>query len=199
MTNSPRVLVACEYSGIVRDAMTNAGADAISCDLLPSESPGPHHQGDVEKFFSENQFDLVIAHPPCTALCVSGNRHYAKGTPGYGQRHAAIDWTLEFWELMTSRCDHVAMENPASVIFPRLRQRGVAISYVQPWQHGHGETKLTGFALHGLAPLAPSDIASGRADRVHKMTPSPDRWKDRSRTYTGIATAMANQWLKGIQ
>jgi len=181
-----KVLVACEYSGRVRDAFIARGHDAISCDLLPTEAPGPHYQGDVFDIIHAG-FDLMIAHPPCTHLAVSGARHFA------AKRASGVqDEALEFVRrLFNAPIPKIALENPVSIISSKIRP---ASQYIQPWEHGHGETKKTGLWLKGLPLLVPSNIVDGRADTVHKMSPRPDRWKNRSRTYQGIANAMAAQW-----
>jgi hypothetical protein len=179
-----RILIACEYSGTVRDAFIAAGHDAVSCDLLPSESPGPHYQGDVTDILNDG-FDMMIAHPPCTHLAVSGARWFH-----LKQQEQAE--SLEFVRLlMDAPIPRIAIENPVSVISSRIRKPD---QIIQPWQFGHGETKATCLWLKGLPLLTPTDVVSGRAQRIHKMPPSPDRWKERSRTYAGIAAAMAQQW-----
>jgi len=185
------VLVACEYSGTVRDAFIAAGHDATSCDLLPTDAAGPHIQGDCLAAIRSQHWDLIIMHPPCTALAVSGNRWYGKGMPRNDERQAAIQWTMALFGLAKRHAGRVCMENPVGVLpIP-------ATQYIQPWQFGHGETKKTGLWLHGLPALAPTQIVEGREQRIWKLPPSPDRWKIRSTTYPGIAKAMADQW--GIQ
>lgn len=185
-----KTLIGCEYSGIVRDAFLRRGHDAISCDLLPTDSPGPHMQCDVAEAVKSCRWDLIILHPPCTALAVSGNRWYGRGMPRHQERLDALAWTLDLWELAKERADSVAMENPVSVLFTGMDN----VQYIQPWQFGHGETKKTGLALHNLPPLQPTNIVEGREQRVWKMPPSEDRWKQRSTTFQGIADAMAEQW-----
>lgn len=177
------VLVACEYSGVVRDAFLRLGHDAVSCDLLPTDSPGPHYQGDVFDIINDG-FDLMIAHPPCTALAVSGNRWYYNSQ----ERLDAVEFFKRFFD-----CDipKIAVENPVGVLSTLYRKPD---QYIQPWQFGHGETKKTGLWLKNLPPLRPTNIVEGREQRVWKMGPSPDRWKERSKTYKGIADAMADQW-----
>jgi site-specific DNA-cytosine methylase len=133
-------------------------------------------------------WDLIIMHPPCTALCVSGNRWYGSGMTKHQDRIDSIKWTIDLFELAKSCASMVAMENPVGVIPIKASQ------YIQPWQFGHGETKKTGLWLHNLPLLTPTDIVEGREDRIHKMPPSADRWKKRSETYQGIADAMAAQW-----
>lgn len=182
-----KVLVACEYSGRVRDAFIAAGHDAISCDLLPTEQPGPHHEGDCLELAYSGKFDLMICHPPCTDLAVSGARHFAVKQAD-GRQYKALQFVSM---LLSAPVPRIALENPVSIISSRIRP---ADQYIQPWEHGHGETKKTGLWLKGLPLLKPSNIVDGRAAIVHKMPPSPDRWKNRSRTYQGIANAMAAQW-----
>lgn len=183
-----RVLVACEYSGRVRDAFKAAGHDAMSCDLLNTDVAGPHYQGDVFDLI-DYPWDLMIAHPPCTHLSVSGSRHFeAKRLDGRQQTAAS------FFMQLVRRSEHiprVAIENPVCVMSSLYRKPDQVI---QPWQFGHGETKATCLWLKGLPLLTPTDVVEGREARIHKMPPSADRWKLRSETYQGIATAMANQW-----
>ena len=179
-----RVLVACEYSGIVRDAFADRGHDAMSCDLLPSERSGPHHLGDVRDLLNDN-WDLMIAHPPCTHLAVSGARWFKDKQQEQAE-------ALEFVRLLLDApIPRIALENPVSVISSRIRKPD---QILQPWQYGHGETKATCLWLKGLPPLTPTNVVDGREQRVHRMAPGPDRWKERSRTFTGIAQAMATQW-----
>ena len=182
-----KVLIACEYSGCVRDAFIRAGHDAISCDLLPTEALGPHYQGDVRELLATQAFDLMIAHPPCTHLSVSGARHFAAKRASGVQQEA-----LEFVRmLMATPILRIAIENPISIISSAIRKPD---QIIQPWQYGHGETKATCLWLKNLPVLTPTNIVPGREARVHRMPPSPDRWKERSRTYLGIADAMAQQW-----
>jgi hypothetical protein len=136
------------------------------------------------------KWDLIILHPDCSAMAVSGNRWYGKGMPMNEKRYQAIDWTLRLWDLAKNHSDRVALENPVSVIFSYLNP----VCYVQPWQFGHGETKKTGFALHNLPPLKPTNIVEGREQRVWKMPPGVNRKRDRSSTFPGIADAIVNQW-----
>ena len=178
------ILVACEYSGIVRSAFAALGHNAWSCDLLPTEIPGQHYQGDVRDLLKE-KWDLMIAHPPCTHLAVSGARYFYR-------KQAEQAEALEFVRLlMNAPIEHIAIENPISVISSRIRKPD---QIIQPWQFGHGETKATCLWLKGLPKLQPTNIVEGREQRVHKMPPSPDRWKERSRTFQGIANAMSVQW-----
>jgi hypothetical protein len=188
-----RVLVACEFSGIVRDAFIEKGHDAWSCDLLPTERPGPHIQDDVLNHVGWN-WDLMIAHPPCTHLAVSGARWFKDKK--YEQEKA-----LEFVaSLLDAPIWRICLENPVSIISTRIRKPDQTI---QPWMFGHGETKRTCLWLKNLPCLRPthrngdmfaSEEPEGREQRVFKMPPSPDRWKERSRTFPGVARAMADQW-----
>ena len=179
-----RVLVACEYSGTVRDAFIRAGHAALSCDLLPTESLGPHYQGDVRDILTDG-WDLMIAHPPCTHLAVSGARWFKDKQT---EQAEALDFVRL---LLDAPIPRIALENPVSIISSRIRKPD---QIIQPWQYGHGETKATCLWLKDLPPLVPTDIVSGREARIHKLPPSPDRWKIRSTTYQGIAAAMASQW-----
>ena len=181
-----KVLVACEYSGTVRDAFIAAGHEALSCDLLPTDIPGPHYQGDVRDVLNDG-WDLMIAHPPCTHLAVSGARWFK-------DKQAEQAEALDFVRLLLDApIERIALENPISVISSRIRKPD---QIIQPWQFGHGETKATCLWLKGLPKLTPTDIVDGREARVHKLPPSADRWKIRSTTYKGIAEAMAQQWGK---
>lgn len=180
-----KVLVACEFSGVVRDSFIARGHDATSCDLLPSESPdGPHYQGDVFDII-EDGWDLLIAHPPCTHLAVSGARWF---TEKRQEQNEALDFVRK---LMFADIPRIAIRNPISVISSKIRRPD---QIVQPWQFGHGETKATCLWLKNLPKLTPTNVVEGREQRVHRMPPGPDRWKERSRTFKGIAEAMANQW-----
>jgi len=186
-----RVLVACEYSGRVRDAFIARGHDAMSCDLLPTDSPGPHYQGDVRDVLDAG-WDLMICHPPCTDLAVSGARHFPAKIAD-GRQGRALDFVRL---LLNAPIERIALENPVSVISTQVRKPDQVI---QPWHHGHGETKATCLWLKNLPKLKPTNIVDGRSDRIHKMPPSPDRWKLRSTTYAGIAAAMADQWGREFQ
>jgi hypothetical protein len=181
-----RVLVACEYSGIVRDAFLAAGHEAMSCDLLPTERIGPHYQGDVRDILNY-PWDLMIAHPPCTDLSVSGARHFETKRMD-GRQQASVSF---FMMLVKADIPHIAIENPVCIMSSLWRKPDQVI---QPYQFGHGETKATCLWLKGLPKLRPTNIVDGREQRIHRMPPSPDRWKERSRTYQGIADAMAQQW-----
>jgi len=179
-----RVLIACEYSGTVRDAFAARGHDAMSCDLLPSEKPGKHYQGDVRDVLDAG-WDLMVCHPPCTHLAVSGARWFKDKV---SEQAEALDFVRL---LLSAPIPRIALENPVSVISSKIRKPDQVI---QPWQHGHGEMKATCLWLKGLPKLQPSNVVEGREQRIWKLPPSVDRWKERSRTFPGIAAAMANQW-----
>ena len=182
-----RVLVACEYSGRVRNAFRARGHDAWSCDLLDAEDNNPHHiKGDALEVIGRG-WDLLIAHPPCTHLAVSGARHF-EAKKADGRQAEAVDFFLALARAPIAR---IAIENPVCIMSSIWRKPDQTI---QPWQFGHGETKATCLWLKGLPHLVPTNIVSGRHPRVHLMSPGPDRWKERSRTYEGIAEAMAEQW-----
>lgn len=183
-----RVLVACEYSGRVREAFRARGLDAWSCDLLPADYDSPRHiQGDVMGLFTGRPWDLLIAHPPCTHLAVSGARHF-EAKRADGRQQEAIEF---FLALARAPIPRIAIENPVCIMSSLWRKPDQVI---QPWMFGHGETKATCLWLKGLPHLVPTRIVAGREPRVHRMSPSPDRWKERSRTLEGIASAMADQW-----
>lgn len=187
-----RVLVACEYSATVRDAFRARGHDAWSCDLLPTEGDDHYHyQIDVLDliYCKPVKWDLMIAHPPCTDLAVSGARHFAEKIAD-GRQRRALNFVKDLLGVPIPR---IALENPISVISSKIRKPD---QIIQPWQFGHGETKATCLWLKNLPKLVPTDIVEGRSDRIHKMPPGPNRWKERSRTYQGIADAMAQQWSK---
>ena len=181
-----KVLIACEFSGTVRDAFLERGHEAMSCDLLPTEASGPHYQGDVRDLLNY-PFDLMIAHPPCTHLSVSGARHF-EGKRLTGQQQAAVSF---FMLLAKADIPRIAIENPVCIMSSLWRKPDQT---VQPWMFGHGETKATCLWLKGLPPLKPTNIVEGREARVHRMPPSADRWKERSKTFAGLAIAMAEQW-----
>ena len=183
-----KVLIACEYSGSVRDAFIALGHEAISCDLLPTESPGPHYEGSVFDII-DYPFDLMIAHPPCTHLSVSGSRHFVAKKMD-GRQYAGASFFMK----LVRRSVHIpmtAIENPVCIMSTLYRKPD---QIIQPWQFGHGETKATCLWLKGLQNLEPTNIVEGRENRIHKMPPSKDRGKLRSATYQGIADAMASQW-----
>jgi site-specific DNA-cytosine methylase len=189
-----RVLVACEYSGTVRDAFLALGHDALSCDLLPTDAPGPHYQGDVRDLL-EDGWDLMIAHPPCTHLAVSGAKWFDKKK---SQQEEALNFVRL---LLSASIPRIALENPVSIISSRIRKPD---QIIQPWQHGHEATKTTCLWLKGLPHLQPTNIVGKGARHVTKsgkslpewynLPPSEDRWKLRSATFPGIARAMAQQW-----
>lgn len=181
-----RVLIACEFSGVVRDAFLARGHDAMSCDLLDTERPGPHYKGDVRDVW-DACWDLMIAHPDCTHLAVSGARYFAQKKHD-GRQAKAIAF---FMQLTRAPVPMWAIENPVCIMSSLYRAPD---QIIQPWQFGHGETKATCLWLHGLPPLVATKIVKGRDDRIHRMPPGPDRWRERSRTYAGIAQAMADQW-----
>lgn len=179
-----KVLVGCENSGTVREAFARRGHDAWSCDLLPSDMPGNHIQGDLLEVLDQG-WDLAIMHPPCTDLAVSGARWFKNKLESQAK-------ALEFVRrLMDAPIDRIAIENPISIISSRIRKPD---QIIQPWMFGHGETKATCLWLKNLPKLKPTQLVSGRVQRVHNLPPGPDRWKIRSKTYWGIAEAMAEQW-----
>lgn len=184
-----KVLIACEFSGIVRDAFSKRGHDAWSLDVIPTERPGNHLQIPFEQFFYDPQavhsFDLMIAHPPCTHLAVSGARWFKDKQD---EQIQALDFVRL---LMQTQIERICIENPISIISSKIRKPD---QIIQPWMFGHGETKATCLWLKELPKLTPTNIVDGREARIHKMPPGPNRWKERSRTMQGIATAMANQW-----
>jgi len=179
-----RVLVACEYSGTVREAFSKLGHDAWSCDILETEIHGNHLQCDVREILSDG-WDMMIAHPPCTHLAVSGARWFKDKKVEQAE-------ALEFVRLLLNApIKKIALENPISIISSHIRKPDQVI---QPWQFGHGETKATCLWLKNLPKLKPTNIVEGREQRIWKLPPSADRWKERSRTFPGIAEAMAMQW-----
>lgn len=184
-----RVLVACEYSGRVREAFRKLGHDVWSVDLYePAEDGSPYHViGDALTLAYGQHWDMMIAHPPCTDLAVSGARHFAAKRAD-GRQQAALAFVQA---LMDAPIPRICIENPISIISTQIRKPD---QIIQPWMFGHGETKATCLWLQGLPLLTPTDVVDGREARVHRMPPSPTRWKDRSRTYQGIADAMAAQW-----
>lgn len=180
-----RVLVACEFSGVVRDAFRARGHEAWSCDLLPSEVDNRFHfQEDVRQVIYRG-WDLMIAHPPCTHLAVSGARWFKD------KRNEQMAALVFVNDLLNAPISMIALENPISIISSQIRKPD---QIIQPWQFGHGETKATCLWLKGLPKLKPTSVVEGREARVHRMPPGPDRWKERSRTFQGIADAMADQW-----
>jgi hypothetical protein len=185
-----RVLVACEFSGTVREAFKAKGHDAWSCDLLPTEIPGNHIQGDVLKVLDQG-WDLMIAHPPCTYLCNSGVMWLHRDKDRWKKMKQGAYF---FRKLLDLHIEKICIENP---IMHKYAKEIIGVNQnqvIQPWQFGHGETKATCLWLKGLDELKPTKIVSGREQRLHKLPPSKDRWKLRSITYQGIANAMAEQW-----
>lgn len=181
-----KVLVACEFSGTVRDAFKARGHDAWSCDLLPTDKDGQHYQCDVRDVLNEG-WDLMIAHPPCTHLAVSGARWFKDKKK---EQREALNFVRE---LLSAPIEKIALENPISIISSKIKK---PTQIIQPWQFGHGETKATCLWLKNLPKLIPTKVVEGRENKVWKMPPSEDRWKKRSLTYSGIALAMADQWNK---
>lgn len=179
-----RILIACEFSGIVREAFKRRGWDAWSCDLLPTDIPGQHIQGDVLPHLGDG-WDMMIAHPPCTHLAVSGARWFKDKIK---EQAAALAFVRVLAEEPIPR---IAIENPISILSSHWRKPD---QIIQPWQFGHGETKATCLWLKDLPKLTPTCIVSGRDHRIHMMPPGPERWRERSRTFQGIAEAMADQW-----
>ena len=183
-----RCLIACEYSGAVRDAFIRGGHDAMSCDLLPTDSPGPHYTGDLFDVI-DYPWDLMIGHPPCTHLSVSGSRHF-EAKKMDGRQQSGVSFFMRLIR-QSAHIPMVAIENPVCIMSSLYRKPD---QIIQPWQFGHGETKATCLWLKGLPLLTPTNIVEGREARIHRMPPSPDRWKERSKTFLGIAEAMASQW-----
>ena len=183
-----KVLVACEFSGVVRDAFTREGHDATSCDLCFADGTGKHYRGDVRSIL-DDRWDLIIALPPCRYLAVSGARWFK-------YRREQQEKALEFVRvLLDAPIPRIALENPVGIISSRIRKPD---QIIHPWQFGHGETKATCLWLTGLPNLEPSVVVNGRVHRVHRMSPGPSRSRARSVTYTGIALAMADQWGRAI-
>lgn len=200
-----RVLIGCEYTGIGRDAFQAVGCESISLDLDPTEQGGPHIEADIIEHLEsvpDEFYDLIILHPECTAMALCGNGTYAPGGVMSYPRRAAIAWTLRLWNLAKKKGKRVCLENPTSVIFPKLRLMGALVQYVQPYQFGHTETKKTGLALHELEPLEGTEDVYEEMMKLplkerHKIwyaSPSDTRGRDRSRSYPGILQAMAEQW-----
>lgn len=183
-----KVLIACECSGRVRDAFARQGHVAYSCDIKEDETNDwmSHFNMDWRKAFALHKWDLVIAFPPCTDLCVSGARHFAAKRAD-GRQRASIQFFMEFTRLPCKW----AIENPIGIMSSHYRKPD---QIIQPWQFGHGETKATCLWLNGLPKLQPTKIVEGRENRIHRMPPSPRRAAERSRTFQGIADAMAAQW-----
>ena len=181
------ILIACEFSGIVRDAFIRKGHNAVSCDLLPTEKPGPHIIGNVLGHLREG-WDMMIAFPPCTHLAVSGARWFKD------KKKEQEDAIKFFMFLVGAPIPKIAIENPVGIMSTKYRKPD---QIIQPWMFGHGETKGTCLWLKGLPKLVPTNIVDGRENRIHRMPPGPNRGKERSRTYQGIADGMADQWGEG--
>jgi len=197
-----KVLVACEYSGVVREAFKKVGCSAYSNDILPTRIDGNHFQMDIYDAIDAKDWDLIIMHVPCTALAVSGNAWYGDGMPKNHLRHEAVAWTKAVWEYACSKCPRVALENPVNVLG---RMAGMKCTqYIQPWMFGHTESKKTGLWLKGLPKLTETcnmeaetkALPKNVSQRMHYLPPSKDRGLLRSLTYQGIADAMAEQWSK---
>lgn len=184
-----KVLIACEFSGVVRDAFIRAGHDAMSCDLQPTASLGPHYQGDVRDVL-HYPWDMMIFHAPCTHICVSGAKHFAAKRLD-GRQQAGVSFFMELWRHGERYIQFMGAEQPIGILSSLFRKPDQVI---QPWQYGHGETKATCLWLKNLPPLKPTNIVDGREARVHRMPPSAERANLRSATYQGIADAMADQW-----
>lgn len=198
-----KVAVLCEYSGRVRDAFLARGHEAYSLDLLPTDSPGPHIQGDIVEHLEgllDGSLDIIIAHPPCTSLTVAGNSTYGRGKERHAERVSQAAWTQNLWHLAKRKAKRVCLENPVGVLSSMTNIPKPV--FVHPWQFGHLEQKKTGLHLHNLPPLVPTDVVyeemmglpKKQRERLHYLSPSPDRWKIRSTTFEGIANAMAEQW-----
>lgn len=182
-----KILIACEYSGRVREAFNARGHEAWSCDLIPSDDGSIFHwTEDWRRAFERQRWDLVIAFPPCTDICNSGSRWWVHKRQD-GSQAKAMEFFMEFTRLPC----RWAIENPVGLMSSHYRKPD---QIIQPWQFGHGETKATCLWLNGLPTLKPTKVVNGREPRIHWMAPSKDRWKERSRTYQGIADAMAEQW-----
>ena len=196
-----KILVGCEFSGTVRDAFISMGHEAMSCDLLPTQSPGPHFQGDVLEAIEMDNWDIGIFHPPCTYLTVSANR-WLKDQPirksgvlvGEARREARREAIEFFMKLYNCKISKIAIENPIGCMSTEFRKPD---QVVQPWMFGHGETKATCFWLRGLPKLESTNIVPGREQRIFKLGNTEDRWALRSLTFKGIAEAMAKQWGAG--
>ena len=190
-----KVLVACEYSGIVREAFAKRGHDAWSCDLLPTDQPSDKHiQGDVLEIINDG-WDLIIAHPPCTHLSLSGAKYWAEKRAD-GRQQAAIKFVEDIWD---ADCPRICIENPVGAL-TKHSKLGKASVYIQPYEFGHAEQKRTGLWLKGLPKLKGTKfidvkgLPNKERHRLHWLPPSKDRWKIRSTTFQGIADAMADQW-----
>lgn len=197
------ILIGCEYSATVRDAFISRGHDAWSNDIIDCEKGGTHLKMDIMDALKMRRWDGAIIHIPCTAMGVCGNGTYGSGKPRHNERVEAVAWSMEVWDCAVENCGWVVMENPASVLFPALReQRGADVQYIHPWQHGHPEQKKTGLALHKQKRLVESNnvyehmmtLPTKERERIWYMSPGPDRQKERARFFPGIADAFAEQW-----
>lgn len=198
------ILISCEYSGTVRDAFLARGHNAFSNDILDSESkPERHLKMDCIQAIRSRRWDRIIIHIPCTAMGVCGNKHYGIGKPKHQERLDSVEWSLTVWDAACEQSDCVVMENPASVLFPVLREkRGAKVQYIQPWMFGHKEQKKTGLAIKGLPFLKENNnvydemmkLPKKERERIFYMSPSEDRGKERARFFPGIADAFAEQW-----
>ena len=186
-----KILVACEFSGIVREAFITQGHDAWSCDFLPSEKTGQHIQGDVREILNIGEWDMIIAFPPCTYLTNSGVRWLYEQKDRWKKMEDAAEFFASF---LYADCPRIAVENPIPHKYAMRDIRHEYTQIIQPWMFGHGETKATCLWLKGLPKLQPTNLVEGRDHRVHRESPGKDRWKNRSRTLPGIADAMAQQW-----
>jgi hypothetical protein len=191
-TKRPSVLVGCEESGVVRDAFARRGCKVLSCDLQETRRPGPHYRGNIFDVV-DYPWDIAIFHPPCTNTSVSGARHFAAKWED-GRQAASVSFFMELWR-RTSHIPHRAFEQPISIISTLFRRPD---QIIQPWQFGHGETKATSLWLDGLPLLQPTNVVTGRESRVHRMPPGPNRARERSATFQGIAEAMAGQWVDAV-
>lgn len=199
-----RVLIGCEESGVLTNAFRAAGFEAYSCDLKPTRgNPDHHFQMDIKACIKlHGIWDLIILHPDCTAMSLAGNSTYGIEMPKHESRIAQIEWTLDLWRMAKLHSPCVALENPASVIFPPLRELGANVQFIQPYQFGHLEQKKTGLALHGLPELTETNdvyeemmkLPKRKRERIHYMAPGPNRKRDRSETFSGIASALVSQW-----
>lgn len=191
-----KVLIGCEESQTLCQAFRKAGFDAYSCDLRPTQGdPAYHYQTNIFNCFIGMGWDLIILHPPCTAMCLSGNGTYGKGKPKYEKRLIAIDFTRVLWNRACKSAKHVALENPSSVVFKYFMN----VQYIHPWQFGHPVKKTTGIALKNLPRLKPTNIVENPQNLIHNMPPSKNRARLRSMTFPGIANAIVDQWGNYIQ
>lgn len=192
------ILIGCEYSATVRDAFIRRGHDAWSNDIIDCEKGGHHLKMDIMDALMVRHWDMIIIHIPCTYMAVCGNGTYANTEA----RFKAVEWSCQVWDQAKLSAKRVVMENPASVLFPVLRAKGADVQYIQPWQFGHPEQKKTGFALHNVPRLKPTNdvkeymmtLPTKERERIWYMSPGPDRQKERARFFPGIADAMAEQW-----